>query len=111
MKVARVLAAPLALVAAFLLINWHYGYWPTMSVLLGRPVPGQVSAPRFDQAIGSRPGSNRSVETDIKAWLPRSGLYGPIVIPATPVGFAARTTWVWLPPRTFVRPAASSPCW
>jgi len=43
-RAAGAAAIALAFAAAFLLINSHYGYWPTLGDLLGHPVPGQVSA-------------------------------------------------------------------
>jgi hypothetical protein len=32
-RTVRILSAPLTVIAAFLLINAHYGYWPTAGVL------------------------------------------------------------------------------
>lgn len=43
-RLIGVLAAPVAVAAAFALVNLHYGYWPTLGDLLGHPVAGQVSA-------------------------------------------------------------------
>ncbi len=43
-RLASVLAVPLAVAAAFILINSHYGYWPTLGDLLGHPIVGQVSS-------------------------------------------------------------------
>lgn len=108
-RVTRVLAAPMAVLAAFLVINAHYGYWPTMGVLLGRPVAGQVSAPVVYKEIQQRSASQKFVETNAKARLPRTGLYGPIAIPADPVYFAARSAWVWLPPAYFRSPDRQLP--
>jgi enterochelin esterase-like enzyme len=101
-RVARLLAAPLAVLAAFLLVNAHYGYWPTVGVLLGRPVAGQVSAPEVHHDLGLRSavlaggtGSLAMTRT------PRTGLYGPVAVPSVPVPFRADPAWVWLPPAYF----------
>lgn len=108
-RMARVLAAPLALLAAFLLINAHYGYWPTMGVLLGRPVAGQVSATRVYQEISLRTSGLGLVKTRARVSPPSTGLYGPISIPATPVHFDAASAWIWLPPAYFHSPRGQFP--
>src|SRR5205814_2765157 len=38
-RAAALAAVPLTASAAFLLVNSHYGYWPTLGDLLGRPFP------------------------------------------------------------------------
>jgi S-formylglutathione hydrolase FrmB len=101
-RVARLLAAPLAVLAAFLLVNAHYGYWPNVGVLLGRPVAGQVSAPEVFQEIGLRSAVlSGGAESQAISRTPRTGLYGPIVLPSVPVPFPADPAWVWLPPAYF----------
>jgi enterochelin esterase-like enzyme len=108
-RVARALAAPVALIAAFLLINAHYGYWPTTGVLLGRPVTGQVSAAKVYQEIRFRPTADGFLYRGADESLPRNGLYGPIPVPATPVYFDATKAWVWLPPAYFRGPSLQFP--
>ncbi len=61
-RLAGVAAVPLAVAAAFLLINSHYGYWPTLGDLLDHPLPGQVSAATFRR--------------EVAAVLPSSGSHG-----------------------------------
>jgi len=104
-RLARTLAAPVALLAAFLLINAHYGYWPTVGTLMGQPVPGQVSTPKVYQEIRLRTDGSPTGQTDATRLLARTGMYGPIDIPAVPVAFAASPAWVWLPPAFFHAPA------
>jgi S-formylglutathione hydrolase FrmB len=54
LRAVRVLAAPASVLAAFLLINSYYGYWPTVATLLNKPVAGQVSKQAFARFL--RPG-------------------------------------------------------
>jgi enterochelin esterase-like enzyme len=101
-RVARLLAAPLAVLAAFLLVNAHYGYWPTVGVLLGRPVAGQVSAPAVHRDLGLRSVLLAgATEPQATTRTPRTGLYGPVAVPSGPVPFRADPAWVWLPPAYF----------
>jgi S-formylglutathione hydrolase FrmB len=108
-RMARAVAAPLVVVAAFLLVNAHYGYWPTVGVLLGRPVTGQVSASRVYQEISLRTRSSMLVNMHAQVSSPSTGLYGPISIPATPVHFDADLAWLWLPPVYFHSSRAQIP--
>jgi hypothetical protein len=39
--VVRLVTAPAAVLAAFCLINAHYGYWPTVGALRDKPSPGR----------------------------------------------------------------------
>jgi S-formylglutathione hydrolase FrmB len=102
-RAVRALAAPLAVAAAFLLINMHYGYWPTVGVLLDRPVPGQVAAPTVYQP---RPSDDHLVDADTRLALPAMGRYGPAAIPGRQAAFDAASARLWLPPAYFdpVRP-------
>ncbi len=62
-RLAGAVAVPVAVAAAFLMINSHYGYWPTLGDLLGHPLPGQVSAATFRHelaSVGPSAGSRRS---------------------------------------------------
>ena len=47
------MAIPVSVAAAFLLINSHYGYWPTLGDLLGHPLPGQVSTATVQRELAS----------------------------------------------------------
>ena len=109
-RMARVLTVPVAVLTAFLLINAYYGYWPTLGVLLDRPVAGQVSAPEVVREL-----SLRSTEPAIgdERWTTarsrRTGLFGPIALPAVPVAFTASPAWLWLPPAFFRSPPGRLP--
>jgi S-formylglutathione hydrolase FrmB len=92
-RVVRVLAAPAALLAAFLLINSHYGYWPTVGALVGAPVPGQVSSRALVDEF-----ARRGELTQLRSL---AGQYGPVDIPGSAVGFHAAQAYVWLPPDYF----------
>jgi S-formylglutathione hydrolase FrmB len=100
-RVARLLTAPVAVTAAFLLVNAHYGYWPTVGVLLGRPVAGQVSAPQINQDLSLRSTISNGAHPWAATRTPRTGLYGPITVPSAPVAFPADPTWLWVPPAYF----------
>ncbi len=105
-RVVRVVAAPLAVLTAFLLINQHYGYWPTVSVLLDKPVTGQVSGSTIAGEIHLRNASARDL---VPTRVPKVGQYGPVVIRDTPVPFIAKKAWVWLPPAYFRYPDRQLP--
>jgi enterochelin esterase-like enzyme len=123
LRAVRVLAAPTSVLAAFLLINSYYGYWPTVATLLNKPVAGQVSkqafarflrpaqlpshaSPRQLAVVHGRAGSGvpPSPTTALSARaapaVPQvpAGHYGPVDIPGTAIGFAAAQAYVWLPP-------------
>jgi S-formylglutathione hydrolase FrmB len=51
LRVVRVLAAPTSVLAAFLLINSYYGYWPTVASVLKKPVAGQMSKRAFARLL------------------------------------------------------------
>ena len=108
-RVVRALAAPVALASAFLLINSHYGYWPTVGALLDRPVEGQVTARRVYQEIRLHSLATGLVRSDKEISVLRTGLYGPISIPGDPDPFAADSAWVWLPPAYFQAPPRDLP--
>jgi len=42
-RLLAVAAVPLTGASAFLLINSHYAYWPTVGDVLGRPLPNQIN--------------------------------------------------------------------
>jgi S-formylglutathione hydrolase FrmB len=109
-RAIRILSAPLTVVAAFLLINAHYGYWPTAGVLLNRPVAGQVSASVIERQITARQATSTAAPgSTSQTSVHSAGLYGPIIIPSVPISFPAAPAWVWLPPAYFYTPAAQFP--
>jgi S-formylglutathione hydrolase FrmB len=97
LRTTRVLSAPAALLAVFLVINSFYGYWPTVGALVGHPLPGQVNG--------------RSLAADLheRRPPPRNGAFGPVSIPGTSVGFHAATAYLWLPPAWDTVPHADFP--
>jgi S-formylglutathione hydrolase FrmB len=92
-RVGRVLTAPLAVLAAFLLINAHYGYWPTVGALLDKPVAGQVAGSELSRELAEHRSTDPTQDS--------VGQYGPIAIPGTSVGFDAAEAYLWLPPDYF----------
>jgi enterochelin esterase-like enzyme len=99
-RVARVLTVPVALLASFLVIDAHYGYWPTVGVLLDRPAQGQVSGGALIKELKHRVHVAPGQEI---------GQYGPVKISGKSVGFAAARAWLWLPPAFFSRPHTHIP--
>lgn len=89
-RAVRLLAAPLVVLASFCLANAHYGYWPTLGALLGRPEQGQVSARLLRLEIRDARWARKSHSS--------VGVYGPLTIPGTSTGFDAATVYAWLPP-------------
>ena len=100
-RVARILTAPLVVFASFLLINSHYGYWPTMGALLGRPAAGEISGRTLQQVLaGHDPRAAAAVAQGTAL-----GRFGPVSIPG-PAGFAPGAAWVWVPPAFSLVPHA-----
>lgn len=119
-RAVRVLAAPLSVLSAFLLINSYYGYWPTVGALLNQPVAGELSKQAFARLLHPAATASRAAAHDLLALqrkattvirraalpvapLPASvpvpaGRYGPVDIPGTAVGFKAAQAYLWLPP-------------
>ena len=89
------MAVPLTVAAAFLLINSHYGYWPTLGDLLGHPMPGQVSAATLRPRAGrGRPPpaatrATRRAAPDRSAARPIAPRLDPRPRPAARPGLAA----------------------
>jgi enterochelin esterase-like enzyme len=94
-RMLRVVTVPVALFGSFLLINAHYGYWPTMGALLDRPAAGQVSGRALARVLTGHSSS-------------RVGQFGPVSIPG-PAGFKPGPTWVWVPPDFHRAGAADMP--
>jgi S-formylglutathione hydrolase FrmB len=123
-RAVRVLAAPTSVLAAFLLINSYYGYWPTVATLLNKPVTGQVSKQAFSRILHSATPPTRAISHELAGAHLRTGLalparggpaigqvpagrYGPVDIPGTGVGFAAAQAYLWLPPDFDIVPHAN----
>jgi Putative esterase len=101
-RTVRILAAPAAVLAAFLLINDHYGYYPTVGAVMGHPIEGQVSAAMARHRLVRPP--TPAVDTDRVLSNRPTGVFAPVAIPASPVAFPAARAWVWLPPAYFSTP-------
>jgi enterochelin esterase-like enzyme len=108
-RTVRILTAPVTVLAAFLLINAHYGYWPTVGAALNRPVVGQVSASALDQRLDARRAALSVVAGPTTTLVHSTGLYAPIAVPAVPVPFPAAAASVWLPPAYFHSPDVRLP--
>jgi S-formylglutathione hydrolase FrmB len=67
-RIAGLAAAPLAFAAAFLLINAHYGYWPTLGDLLGHPVSNQIDAATLGREL--RAGRDLTTSSTARASAP-----------------------------------------
>jgi S-formylglutathione hydrolase FrmB len=92
-RAVRLVTAPAAVLAAFCLINAHYGYWPTVGALLDTPQPGQISAGTLHGEV-THHGAVVAVHSLV-------GQFGPVAIPGRSVGFNAATAYLWLPPDYF----------
>jgi len=53
-KAVAVAVVPLCCASAFLLINAHYSYWPTLGDLLGRPLRNQISSQALTRVLAGR---------------------------------------------------------
>lgn len=100
-RAVRVLAAPLSMLSAFLLINSYYGYWPTVATLLNKPVPGQVSKQQFARLLQRSPFPARPSGRELVAAGRRGSSSGLIAPPAGTVSTSLATT-----PPARVAPAA-----
>ena len=124
-RLAGLLAAPVCVAAAFVLINAHYGYWPTLGDLLAHPVTGQISELRLHQEL-AQPLAPRPMGTDGRPGRPalradgrgesalsdRGRLVGQFVsleIPGTVSRFHARNGDVYLPPAYFTAARSELP--
>src|SRR5438270_372723 len=54
-RVVAAASVPLTVASAFVLINAHYAYWPTVGDLLGRPLPHRISAAALADVLAGRP--------------------------------------------------------
>ena len=96
------IAVPATVVAAFLLINSHYGYWPTLGDLIGHPSVTSISAGQLRQQLTNRNQLTSARTRDQRS--PRVARRGELVssdIPADVSGFVHRPASVYLPPAYF----------
>jgi S-formylglutathione hydrolase FrmB len=90
---ATVVVAVLAAANAFVQVNGHYGYFPTVGTVLGRPPPEAVGAARL--------------AAELRAWptpptpRPKHGQLVPLDIAPTASHLRHRAGSVWLPPAYF----------
>jgi S-formylglutathione hydrolase FrmB len=101
-------AVPLTIAAAFVLINSHYGYWPTVGDLLGRRLPDQVTSARvasLSHRVGGAP-AVQGAEVHPATTVARHGQLLPLDLAGTVSHFSARRGSIYLPPAFF---AASHP--
>ena len=54
-RTVAVITVPLTCASALVLINAHYGYWPTVGDLRGRPLPHQISPQALDGLLHHTP--------------------------------------------------------
>ncbi|MHB8512256.1 MAG: alpha/beta hydrolase [Actinomycetota bacterium] len=90
-RTTRLIAIPLSMATAFLLINSHYGYWPTLGDLVGSHVPGQVSAQALDAELAA-------------GNVPPAGVVATFDPVATISHFRHRAGYIYLPPAFFNHP-------
>src|SRR5205823_7736521 len=72
-RAVAVATVPLTVATAFLLINSHYGYWPTVGDLLGRPLTHQINRRALNTLLAGRtqPIANGGVRATIGVEAPR----------------------------------------
>jgi S-formylglutathione hydrolase FrmB len=103
-RAAALVAVPLTAVAALVLVNADYQYYPSLRSLFGVDAQDQVSLARLQQQRFSAPGTEtppvRTMAQVKRARRPRAAT-GEVVqvrIPGTVSHFRARSAWVWVPP-------------
>jgi len=111
-KLVAVVTVPLTLAAAFVLINSHYAYWPTVGDLLGRRLPNEVSRQALTNILQGQPspiGDHGSSSLSPSGPpIERSNGAAPTVIRAnSPSAPPARRAGA--APRTAARATASAP--
>lgn len=111
-RVLATLALPLGLIAALMIANQHYGYWPTLGSFFGI----DHSDPMIPPAIAISSTKDPDVVKDAQAIVGVSGVKATdqgrlvdISIPGRVSHFAARHSRVWLPPGWFSDPIRPRP--
>jgi S-formylglutathione hydrolase FrmB len=109
-RLAGLVAGPVCVAAAVVLINAHYGYWPTLGDLLNHPVTGQISEATLRQELAqglSPHGSNaaggggRGASAGAELGRAAVGQFAIVDFPATVSHFHHRKGAVYLPPAYF----------
>jgi S-formylglutathione hydrolase FrmB len=107
-RLAGLVAAPLCVAATVVLINTHYGYWPTLGDLLGHPVTGQISEATLRQELAqgsqhqsSDGGAGGQSALSVNGRYDGEGQFAVVDIPATVSHFHHRHAGVYLPPAYF----------
>jgi S-formylglutathione hydrolase FrmB len=113
-RLAGLVAAPLCVIATIVVINTHYGYWPTVGDLLGHPVVGQISESTLRQELGQGVSHAHGNEDggstgESAADDARYGQFAVVEIPGTVSHFHARRAGVYLPPAYFTGERADLP--
>lgn len=107
MKALAVLAVILVIPFIGVQVNRVYGWYPSMSGLLGHLPVEQVELADYPLDVAKvEPGPGQSL---MDVWqppadLPKHGVLAPIDPPADASGFRARDGWVYLPPAYQVTP-------
>jgi S-formylglutathione hydrolase FrmB len=92
------LSVILTALSAFVLVNDHYQYYPSIGAVMG--VTGEHSA--SEKAIEQMRDDDHGVD-------PKNGFTTLALIPGTKSGFKARHAYVWLPPVWFTNPKIKLP--
>jgi S-formylglutathione hydrolase FrmB len=95
-RVAALGAAPSTFAAAFVLINAHYAYWPTVGDLLGQRLPDQAPSAALGKTPGPPSGFRRPAATSTS-----HGEVVPLDVPATVSHFPHRPGSIYVPPAFF----------
>ncbi|MHB8510822.1 MAG: alpha/beta hydrolase [Actinomycetota bacterium] len=105
-RVARLLAVPLTFASGFVLVNLHYGYWPTVGSLLGRHVEGTISAQQFKSEVEHSAAPVLIQQSHSSVPL---GQVAPFDPPALVSHFPHRVGGIYLPPAFFSKHHPSLP--
>jgi S-formylglutathione hydrolase FrmB len=111
-RIVRVVAVVLVVVAAAQGVNLVYREYPTLRTALALPAVDEIpftQIPLREQVIGARSGLPLSAVWRPPAGMPATGVVTQITIPAPVSGFAARPAWLYLPPAYLSRPRAQLP--
>jgi S-formylglutathione hydrolase FrmB len=114
-----VVAIPLTLLCAANLVNQQYGYAPTIGALVGSRLNDQVSSNELQlRTVDTQPSppvadppaaASTSTGAGRDHRRMQDGAISQIVIPGALSHFAARPSWVWVPPVFFEQPRPHLP--
>ena len=85
------------MLAAVLVVNQHYQYWPTVGAMLGRDHSDPLVHAEDLDTLGTRGAASGSAATT-------RGVLVDVAIPGSVSGFHARDARIWLPPAYLVDP-------